>query len=81
MAQLNDSKGGPDQKKGRVIIFIAAASCCPALRHTLLLSAISSQKIFSCLARERADEERGIAGDRAAGGTDWRAWKPYLWPI
>lgn len=47
----------------------------------LLLTAISSQKSFRCLARERAVEGRGVAGDKAADGMDCRAQKPYFWPI
>lgn len=59
-ARLEDSKGEPEQKKERTVIFITTTSCCPAPWHTLLLSAISSQTNFWCLARERAVEERGV---------------------
>lgn len=35
-ARLNDSKGGPEQKKKRIVIFITATSCCPAPCHTFI---------------------------------------------
>lgn len=62
-ARLNDSKGEPEQKE-RTVIFITTTSCCPAPWHTLLLSAISSQTNFWCLARKRAVEERGVCRRR-----------------